>query len=163
ESEGQDGPGYEVYARTFLAAGIPLGQEFRVNTYTSGDQRAPEVRVGPEGTFIIGWQSNGQDGSGDGIYAQQYQTTGIGIVELQADPCEPGKTMLVVQGTDGDDRIIFKAGQAPGQVLLVVNSVTYGPFAPTGRLVAYGRGGNDEIRVNGLGNSAWLYGGDGQD
>src|SRR5262249_42121726 len=84
-------------------------------------------------------------------------------VTLQDDSCEPGKTMLVARGTEGDDRIVFKAGTRPGQVLVVINGTTYGPFVPTGRLVAYGRGGNDEIRVKGLSNPSWLYGGDGND
>jgi Ca2+-binding RTX toxin-like protein len=39
-----------------------------------------------------------------------------------------------------------------------------GRFAPTGRLIAYGQGGNDTIQVaGGITLPAWLYGGDGND
>src|SRR5207249_3223600 len=45
-----------------------------------------------------------------------------------------------------------------------VNDVPNGRFIPTGRLVAYGLAGNDDIKVNGSINlPAWLYGGDGND
>ena len=79
-------------------------------------------------------------------------TLSVGVVEVQPDPCEPGQTMLVSGGTGGDDRIVFKPSGAAGEALVVVNGLTYGPFAPNGRLVAYGQGGGDDLRVNNLDN-----------
>ena len=76
ESSGQDGSGYGVYAQRYNAAGAPQGGEFRVNTYTTGNQVDPAVAMDPAGDFVVAWQSDGQDGSGYGIYAQRYNAAG---------------------------------------------------------------------------------------
>jgi hypothetical protein len=76
QSHNQDGNGWGVYAQRYDATGNPLGGEFRVNTYTNNDQLAPSVAVASDGTFVIAWQSNGEDGSGWGVYAQRYDSNG---------------------------------------------------------------------------------------
>src|SRR5439155_10020221 len=77
QSAGQDGSGYGIYAQRYGAAGAPLGGEFRINTFTAGDQRNPAVAVDAVGDFVIAWQSNGQDGSFFGVYAQRYSAAGV--------------------------------------------------------------------------------------
>ena len=60
------------------AQGNPLGPEFRVNTFTSGQQDRPWVAAdGSNGTFIVVWASDGQDGSGDGVFGQRYLPSGV--------------------------------------------------------------------------------------
>ena len=76
-SNGQDGAGLGIYAKRYNAAGAAQGTEFRVNTYTTGDQRDPAVAMDDAGNFVIAWTSNGEDGSGDGIYAQRYNAAGV--------------------------------------------------------------------------------------
>lgn len=61
------------------AQGNPLGAEFRANTYTTGDQSRPAVAVESTGNFLVVWQSNGQDGSSDGIFGQRYASSGAPI------------------------------------------------------------------------------------
>src|SRR5688500_17191111 len=53
----------------------PMGPEFRVNTYTTGTQRLGSIsqRLEFNDPFVIVWQSDGQDGSQYGIYAQRFQ------------------------------------------------------------------------------------------
>jgi RHS repeat-associated protein len=75
-SEGQDGSGDGIYAQRFSDARIAQGPEFRVNTYTTGDQRAPAVAMDADGGFVVVWESEWQDGSSLGIYAQRYHATG---------------------------------------------------------------------------------------
>ena len=41
-----------------------------VNTYTAQAQTEPAVTSMSNGNFIVAWQSNGQDGSSDGIFGQ---------------------------------------------------------------------------------------------
>jgi hypothetical protein len=55
---------------------MPLGPEFRVNTYTSFDQIPNEVARDPSGNFVVVWQSE-QDGSGSGIFGQRYLSSGV--------------------------------------------------------------------------------------
>jgi len=72
-SNGQDGSGLGVYARYFFAAGLRAGSEFRVNTTTAGAQSLPTVAALADGGFVVTWASDGQDGSGLGVYGQRYR------------------------------------------------------------------------------------------
>ncbi|MCA9094757.1 MAG: hypothetical protein KDA68_14820, partial [Planctomycetaceae bacterium] len=76
-SFGQDGQYNGIYAQRFDSAGVPQGSEFQVNTWTSLDQRYQSVGMDADGDFVIAWQSNLQDGSGYGIYAQRYNALGV--------------------------------------------------------------------------------------
>src|SRR5437899_3250494 len=51
-----------------------------------------------------------------------------------------------------------------GDIQVTINGVSQGIFSPTGRTVAYGQAGDDDIQVaSGISLPAWLYGGDGND
>lgn len=78
-SDGQDGSSWGIYAQRFDASANPLGSEFRVNTFTAGYQLNPALAVESDGDFTIAWRSAGQDGSGDGIYAQRYAANGTTV------------------------------------------------------------------------------------
>lgn len=52
------------------------GKEKRINTYTTGNQSDPEVTGLNDGGWVVTWSSNGQDGSGLGIYQQRYSANG---------------------------------------------------------------------------------------
>ncbi len=73
QSTGQDGGGAGIYARLFDGAGSALTSEIHVSQTTAGDQVTPAVAWSPAGTFLVAWASNGQDGSGFGIYARRLQ------------------------------------------------------------------------------------------
>jgi hypothetical protein len=94
--------------------------------------------------------------------ARLYVVVNSAAPRLQADPL--GGTMLVVDGTPGNDTINFSPGRHRGDVMVTMNGVTSGPFQPTSRLVAFGYGGNDHITVSpDIRLPAWLDGGDGDD
>lgn len=78
-SQGQDGSGYGVYAQQYSAAGVPQGGEFRVNTFTTGDQRNAEVAMDAAGNFVVAWHSVGQDGSAEGVFAQRFNANGTPV------------------------------------------------------------------------------------
>ena len=54
----------------------PASGEFQVNTYTTSNQTTPCIAALNDGGFVVTWQSLGQDGDGDGIYAQRYDVNG---------------------------------------------------------------------------------------
>jgi hypothetical protein len=64
-----------IFGQRFINQGedigypIPLGDEFQVNTYVFDDQKYPDVALKETGEFVTVWQSDGQDGSGYGIFA----------------------------------------------------------------------------------------------
>jgi uncharacterized protein with NRDE domain len=73
ESEGQDGSESGVYASVFNAtSGANITVEFRVNDYTSNDQINPSVSALSEDSFVVAWQSEGQDGDNYGVYASVF-------------------------------------------------------------------------------------------
>ncbi|MFO1430156.1 MAG: hypothetical protein U1F76_08460 [Candidatus Competibacteraceae bacterium] len=68
----------DIYARRYDKNGNDLNTpEFRVNTTTTGRQWYPAVAMDAAGDFVVAWQSQGQDGSGWGIYAQRYNAAGV--------------------------------------------------------------------------------------
>jgi hypothetical protein len=72
QSLNQDGSSYGIYAQPYNAAGVAQGGELRINTFTTGDQRWPKIRMDADGDFVVAWGSGGQDGSSYGVYAQRY-------------------------------------------------------------------------------------------
>jgi hypothetical protein len=75
ESNAQDGSGYGVYARRYDAAGAAQGNEFRVNSFTSGDQRSSAAVIGANGDLILAWSGAGASDDA-GVYARAYATFG---------------------------------------------------------------------------------------
>jgi hypothetical protein len=87
QTDQETGSGFDIYAQRFDSNGtenIPVGGEFRVNTWTTGNQVKPEVAfltysgAGPANDFIVTWQSQNQDGSGYAVMSKTfcYQQTG---------------------------------------------------------------------------------------
>ncbi|MDL2337041.1 MAG: PKD domain-containing protein [Pseudomonadota bacterium] len=73
---GADGSSYGVYGQRYDANDNAAGTQFRVNTTTSSDQSDPHVVGLNGGGFVAVWTSNGQDGSGYGVYGQRYKADG---------------------------------------------------------------------------------------
>src|SRR5262245_26684639 len=48
---------YSVQAQRFDGAGQPIGSEFQVNTYTTGDQGQAAVAPYGSGNFVVVWHS----------------------------------------------------------------------------------------------------------
>jgi hypothetical protein len=59
----------EIAARYFDRDGTPAGEQFQLNTYTPDQQRYPDVAMAGDGLFLAVWESDGQDGSGYGIFS----------------------------------------------------------------------------------------------
>ena len=72
ESYSQDGSSFGGYAQRYNAYDVAQGSNFQVNTYTTGGQAFPAVAMDAAGDFVVTWQSNGEDGSSYGVYAQRY-------------------------------------------------------------------------------------------
>ncbi|UCH49647.1 MAG: DUF4347 domain-containing protein, partial [Betaproteobacteria bacterium] len=116
ESELQDGSGYGIFARQYDYAGAALGAEFLVNTYTSSDQLTPSVAMDAGGDFVVTWQSNLQDGSGFGIYAQRFADDGtkIGTETLINTTTSGAQEHPSVAMDDGGAYVIVWSGAGTG-------------------------------------------------
>jgi Ca2+-binding RTX toxin-like protein len=68
-----------VRARLFTSAGVPLAQDFVVNTTTEDAQGAPQVTALAGGRFVVTWtdfSQGGADGSGTAVRAQIFNQDG---------------------------------------------------------------------------------------
>ena len=72
---GPDGSLNGIYQRHYGSDGT-AGPQLLVNATTPQDQTAPTVTATADGGWIVAWTSQGQDGSGSGIYQRRY--TGAG-------------------------------------------------------------------------------------
>ena len=76
DSYGHEGTGWEIYGQRYDSEGLAVGNEFLINSYTADDQHNPNIASLPDGGFIVTWESQGQDGSGEGIFAQRFNADG---------------------------------------------------------------------------------------
>jgi hypothetical protein len=84
-----EGPGDSagIFGQRYQTSGPPVGSQFQVNTFTAGNQAYPAVDA-VIGAFCVAWQSDGEDGSGYGVFRRGYNMfTG-----------EPGGVPLRVNG-----------------------------------------------------------------
>ncbi|MSQ59774.1 MAG: hypothetical protein EXR36_09090 [Betaproteobacteria bacterium] len=51
--------------------------EEQANTYTASTQDNPEIAVLAGGSYVIVWDSEGQDGAGTGVYGQSFSASGV--------------------------------------------------------------------------------------
>jgi hypothetical protein len=79
ENSGANGAPYSIGAQLFTATGAKAGAEFHANSNTAGIKALPAVAGLSDGGFVVAWQSQGQDGSGYGIYAQRFSNRGVKV------------------------------------------------------------------------------------
>ncbi|MEO5330577.1 MAG: tandem-95 repeat protein [Magnetococcus sp. YQC-5] len=124
---------YSIYGQIFDASGKRVGGEFRVNTYLTNDQINPSVAALNDGGFMVSWQSNGQDGSGNGIFAQRFNADGT--------PWLPQVT-----GGAGNDLFHFNLGGSDVEYLGLGGDDTYILSSARDRVTESLHGGNDTIQ-----------------
>ncbi len=84
-----------------------VGQQFMVNSYVYSNQQTfaetPQaVAADANGNFMVTWASQGQDGSGWGIFAQRYDSTGAPVgSEFQVNTTTAGDQMYPAVAMNG--------------------------------------------------------------
>jgi hypothetical protein len=73
----QDGALQGNYGQRFNSSAVKVGSEFRLNTYTTGEQTSPSVDYDGSGNFVAVWESYGQVGSYVGIFGQRWSGAGV--------------------------------------------------------------------------------------
>ena len=69
----------DVYMALVSSAGARLGEVQRVNQTLSRNQGSPGVGVSADGVIGVVWQSEGQDGDGQGVYGRIYSSGGTAL------------------------------------------------------------------------------------
>src|SRR5688572_28760227 len=98
---------HESLERRALLSAMPQGPEFRVNTFTTGNQFNGAVAADNNGNFVVVWQSAAQEGTGssDGIFARRYNAAGVPQGdEFQVNQFTTGsqQTPTIAMDDDGD-------------------------------------------------------------
>ena len=91
--------------------------EGKVNLYTSGDQDEPVIRTLADGSYILVWTSQNQDGSGDGIFAQRFSESGARLgAEFQISDSAIGdqNTAAVAALSGGGYVVTWEAADGSG-------------------------------------------------
>lgn len=70
---------WSVYAQLYNSFGNKIGYEFKVNSYTKGTQFRPSIAMDADGGFVVAWTSISPEGSGWGVYAQRFDSTGLAV------------------------------------------------------------------------------------
>ncbi len=126
-SSGSDIDSTSIQGQRYAADGTPLGDEFQVNSYSTGSQDFPSVDVEPSGAFVVTWMSSGSYGSDTAasIQGQRYASDGAPVggefqvnsytTSVQLFPSvgvAPGGDFVVVwdsYGSSGSDTDSFSA------------------------------------------------------
>ncbi|MEQ1776984.1 MAG: DUF4347 domain-containing protein, partial [Nitrosomonas sp.] len=75
-SYGQEGVRASIYAQQYNENGTPLHNEFRVNTYPNSSYFSTILALS-DGSYMLAWTADGQDGNGQGVYAQRFDANGV--------------------------------------------------------------------------------------
>src|SRR5262249_7824350 len=115
QSYGQDGSFWGIYAQRYNAAGAPQGSEFRVNTYTTDDQRLPAVAVSAAGDFIVSGNGSGQ-GIQFAIFVHRFAAKGVvvgGECRVHTATNNTQISPAVAMDAAGDCLIAWSSNQDP--------------------------------------------------
>jgi hypothetical protein len=138
-SLGQEGTGAEVYGQRFSAAGVRLGSEFRVNTFTTGDQHRPDIGSDSAGNVLVVWQDGASPGSGPagrGVFARSYDSAGAAVgpeFQVHTHPTGFKGAPAVAVNPAGGAVVVWHSDGQDGSDLGVIGrrfSVAGAPVAP---------------------------------
>lgn len=68
-----------IQARRFNAQGVAFGDEFAVNTDTTGSHAVPVLAMNPTGAFVVAW-TNTVDGNAD-VYAREFNSAAVPLAQ----------------------------------------------------------------------------------
>lgn len=146
---------------------------FRVNTFISGEQINPDIAIGSLGNFIITWQSEDQDGDGEGVFARAYNASAAPLgtdfrvnTTTQGDQVDPAvavdatNNFVVVWASDQQN-----AGFSGQDVYAQRFGATGAPFSTEFRvnLSIQQDQANPDVAADALGNFVVVYESDFQD
>jgi hypothetical protein len=102
-----DGSDTAVRARRFDSAGAPLGSDFVVNTYTTGEQADQAVARAADGSFIVVWA----DRDREAIVGRRYDGAGVAQgseFDISATPSNYRSDPSVAAASDGRFVVVWR-------------------------------------------------------
>ncbi len=119
-SGNQDGDYGGIFGQRFDAANAPVGTEFQVNSYTTGNQDRPKVACDDNG-FVVAWTSDNyfgpsEDGAGAGVVARRFDRSAIPV----------GTAFVVNEVTTGYQHAADIAGNGNGDFVVLWRDYVFG-------------------------------------
>lgn len=129
--------------------GEPLGDEFRINTYTTSNQVSPALATDASGNFVVVWNSYGQDGSSAGVFGQRYAGPGAPLgPEFRVNSYTPAfqHQASVAADSAGNFVVVWRSGPSyplPGDVFGQRYASDGTPLGPEFRINTFVTGPQD--------------------
>lgn len=116
---------FDVWSQRYAPDGIALGPPARVNVATDGVQGSAALgRTG--GGHVIAWTSQGQDGSGLGVYARRYAPDGSVSDEMRVNTRTSGdQTWPAIATLANGDFVIIWVSDGPNGPQTTISSRRY--------------------------------------
>lgn len=110
-SGGDDTSLDSIQARRFTPDGTPLGEDFQVNSYTTGVQGQAAVSKDAEGEFVVAWTSTGSGGTDTSefsVQAQRFDADGSPLGdEFQVNSHTPNKQLTPAIASDAAGNVVI--------------------------------------------------------
>jgi hypothetical protein len=95
-------------------APVPVGPQFQVDTHTAGDQERPAVAAGPDGDFVVVWESytSPDDDSGYSVQGQRYASDGTALgsqFQVNTYTTDSQRRSAVAVESDGDFVVVWQS------------------------------------------------------
>ena len=163
--------GTVLIAHSAWSQGVPDGPEFRVNTYTTGAQYFARAAADSLGAFVVTWNSQLQDGSLSGVFAQRYGDSGAPVgPELRVNTYTTGSQLFPAVAADpsGSFVIVWGSLDQDGSSWGVFGQRYSGSGSPLGiefrvNASTTGAQGNPGVAVDSAGNFVVVWSSAGQD
>jgi len=112
-SYSQDGNSNGIFGQRFDPNGIPIGDEFQINTTTSGNQTESSVAMDDVGNFVVAWHGPSIiEEDKEDIFAQQFDPNGLPLdIELPVNSYTQGKQRYprVAMNMDGAFAVVWES------------------------------------------------------
>jgi hypothetical protein len=132
----------DVFAQRFASSGQPQGGETQVNLYATGVQNHPDVSTAPDGSFVIVWHGDLQDGDRMGVFGRRYSSLGLiqaNEFQINTYTTDRQRDPSVSHAPNGDFVVVWHSGD--GQ-----DGETYGVFGQ--RFASSGDRQGEEFQIN---------------
>src|SRR5262249_7034261 len=95
----------------------PSGAEFQINTYGTGVQERSRVAAQSAASFVVVWQSVGQDGDAFGVFGARFDSLGAASgTEFQINTFTPNSQLRPDVAVGPSDFIVTWAESPGGQI-----------------------------------------------
>lgn len=102
------GSSYDIYLQRFAGDGTPFGGETIVNAATSDIQLNPAIHMNNSGNFVVTWQSNNQDGWGNGVFGHAFNLSTVTVSEdFQVNTTTTYEQIYPAVGVNDNNRYII--------------------------------------------------------